>query len=135
MALYQRTVLATGEHIGDPAPLPFDLIGSLTDADLAHLSDFGPAEQYAGQGFIRVADPVVPAPRYIHKAVFLQRLPAAVRIAIRTASKTDVLIEDFLDVLYATDQVDLDNENLTAGVAYMETEGLLTSDQAAALLA
>lgn len=136
---YQRKNLADDTNVGSPQPLPLALVG-LTDDVLADLSAFVPlaADElgFANQGFFPVADPPAPAPaRFLHKSIFLQRLPAAVRIAIRTASKTDVLIEDFLDVLYATDQVDLDNANMIAGIGYLESEGLLTSDQAAALLA
>lgn len=136
---YQRKNLADDSNVGSPQPLPAELVG-LTDTVLADLSAFVPlaADElgYAGQGFFPVADPPSPAPaRFIHKSIFLQRLSPATRIAIRAASETDPLIEDFLDVLYATDEVDLDNANTTAGVDYMVSEGLLTSDQAAALLA
>lgn len=61
MTNYQRITVSTGAEIGEPAPLPADLMG-LTDDSLADLSAALNAEAceqlgYAGQGFLPVADP------------------------------------------------------------------------------
>lgn len=136
MALYQRKRLSNGQNIGSPAPLPADLVGFLTDADLERLAELNPAAEYAGHGFFRVPDPEPePAPRRISRIGFLQRIPTEKRIAIRTAAKTDVLIEDFLDLLGATDIIELDHEATVAGLAYLVGESLLTAQDVEAIRA
>lgn len=137
--LYQRKLLPD-TNIGDPVPLPAELVG-LDDDTLADLSahlDAGAVQQlgYVGQGFIPVPDPE-PAPltRWLHKAILLQRIPAAKRIAIRTAAQTDPIIEDFLDLLYQTENVDLDNPNLTAGLNYIVSQGLIDASDVQTILA
>lgn len=136
MALYQRKRLSNGQNIGSPAPLPADLVGFLTDADLERLAELNPAAEYAGHGFFRVPDPEPePEPRRISRIGFLQRIPTEKRIAIRTAAKTDVLIEDFLDLLGATDIIELDHEATVAGLAYLVSENLLTADDVEAIRA
>lgn len=136
MSTYQRKTLATGENIGAPGPLPADLVGGLTDADLERLGELGPAAHYAGQGFFRVADPEPePAVRRITRIGFMQRMDPAKRMAIRTAAKTDIVIEDFLDLLAATDLVELDHADTIAGLGYLVSQELLTTDDVADLRA
>jgi len=136
MAIYQRRDLETGEDIGLPGPLPEDLWGSLSDGDLEHLADLNPAAHYAGQGFFRVPDPEPePVVRRLSRIAFLQRLGAPKRIQIRGAAKTDVVVEDFLDLLGATDLIELDNADTLAGVQYLVAHNLLTEADAEALLA
>lgn len=132
---YQKIELPSGDAIGNPGALPAELVG-LADTSLADLNWTDPSLGFHGFGFVPVADPdPEPAQRWIHKAIFIQRIAAANRIAIRAAAKTDPLIEDFLDVLYATDLVNLDNAETQAGVAYLVSENLLTAGEAEALLA
>src|SRR3990167_3110566 len=134
--LYQRISLATSEPIGEPGPLPADLLGGLTDADLAVLGTLGPAEHYVGLGFLPVEPDPAPAPvRRLARIAFLQRLPPLKRIGIRTAAKTDVFIEDFLDLLSATDLIELDHADTLAGVGYLISQSLLTQEEAETLLA
>lgn len=54
--LYQRKDNVAGTLIGQPAPLPAELVG-LEDASLADLSWVDEALGYSGQGFTPVADP------------------------------------------------------------------------------
>lgn len=132
--MYQRIQLPS-TNIGEPGPLPDALVG-LTDDVLADLSvhlDAGALAELGltGVGFVRVADPEPePTVRRITRIGFLQRMDPAKRIAIRTAAKTDVLIEDFLDLLGATDLVELDHPDTVMGLGYLVAQGLLTSEDA-----
>jgi hypothetical protein len=114
----------------------------LTDDTLADLSahldpDAAQALGYAGQGFFPVAEPIPEPvrPRWIHKAILKQRIPAQKRIAVRVAAKTDPIIEDFLDLLNSADEVLLDNPETIAGMAYCVSLGLLSAQEAAEVLA
>lgn len=137
--LYQRKLLSDMSDIGEPGPLPQVLVGSLDDVNLADLSWLPPeVTGYEGQGFFPYAPPEPepqPVIRWLHKSLVLQRIPAANRIAIRAAAQSDPIIYDFLDLLYQTDQVDLDNANLIAGLGYLVGEGLLTAEDVATIRA
>ena len=138
--LYQRISLATGDPVGDPAPLPREFQGSMTDADLARVGEVVARElsEYSDAGFVPYTPPAPePAPviRWLHKAIVLQRIPAEKRIAVRMAAKTDPIIEDFLDLLRQTDQVDLDNANLIQGFGYLVQLELMTAEDVAAVRA
>jgi hypothetical protein len=137
--LYQRKRLSDMSDIGDPAPLPQELWGSLSDEDLAHIGDLVPPErleEYGGQGFFPVPPPPPPPPiRWLHKAILLQRIPAQKRIAIRGAEASDPIIADFMFLLTQSEDVDLDNDNLVAGLGYLVTQGLLSADDVAAVRA
>jgi hypothetical protein len=142
MPLYQCKQLADLSAVGEPGPLPADLQGGLTDADLERLGLIpSVAPQYAGLGFFRVADPAPAAPtRWLDKAIVFQRIPADKRIAIRAAARPgsetyDPVIEDFLDLIRQTREVDLDNANLVAGLSYLVGQGCLTADDVAAIRA
>lgn len=63
----------------------------------------------------------------------MQRLTLAERIAIRAAG--DPIIDDYLDLLRVATLVNLDNSDTINGVAYMVSQGLLTPERGAALLA
>ncbi|MBL8774063.1 MAG: hypothetical protein JNK30_21935 [Phenylobacterium sp.] len=137
--LYQRIIVSTGAEVGDPGPLPSTLEG-LTEAALAnlpaHLDPTACAELgYDDAGFLPVAEPEPAAPRTVSRLAFMQRLSPQKRIAIRTAGKSDPVIEDFLDLLGAATLVDLDHADTMQGTAYLVAEGLLTQQEADALLA
>lgn len=125
---YQRKTVSTDASIGDPGPLPTDLVG-LDDTSLADLDrwlDPGAAIQlgYAGQGF-------VPMLRKITAIAFKQRLTGGERIAIRTAGATDPIVADFLDLLATSTLVDLDHADTVNGLAYLVSESLLDADRPA----
>jgi hypothetical protein len=127
MADYQRIVLQTGERLGDPGPLPHDLVG-LADSDLADLGWTDPNLGYVGQGFVLMT-------RKVSALGFMQRLSAEKRIAIRAAAGGDAIITDFLDLLSKASIVDLDHEDTVNGLNYLVSQGLLTAEEVAAVRA
>lgn len=138
MALYQRKSLATGEDVGAPAPLPRIFQGGMSDADLARVGELVAAEfveEWGDAGFVRAPDPPAPESRWVHQVLFKKRLAPAERIAIRAASASDAAIFDFLDVLNSSEQVNLDDEELVAALAYLVVLGLLAPDRPAEIRA
>lgn len=137
--LYQR-VNSQGQNVGEPGPLPEALRG-LDDSVLDDLdAHFDPQALQqlglAGAGFLPVEPPEPePEPRRITRIGFMQRIPTPKRIAIRTASKTDAVIEDFLDLLAATDLIELEHPDTLMGVQYLVMQGLLTQAEAEAVVA
>lgn len=140
MSLYQRINATTGLLVGEPAPLPSNLVG-LKDESLANLeqalgSTIAHELGFGGAGFLPVEPPEPePEPRRITRIGFMQRIPTPKRIAIRTASKTDAVIEDFLDLLAATDLIELEHPDTLMGVQYLVMQGLLTQAEAEAVVA
>ena len=132
--LYQIHDIVTDTPIGEPAPLPAELVG-LDNASLADLSWVDPALGFSGQGFLPVyvviPEPVVP--RDITAIAFLQRFTTAERVAIRASA--DPIIADYLDLLRVSTLVNLDNADTVQGVSYLVAQGLLTPERADALLA
>lgn len=131
---YQRKNLADMSNIGEAGPLPADLLG-LDDDSLSDLSASvrGAADQlgYAGQGFF-------PMTRKLSALAFKQRMTGPERIAIRTAAATNPIIADFLDLLDtagAGGLIELDHADTIAGLGYLVSESLLTSQRAAAIRA
>ncbi len=135
---YQRILVADQSEIGEPGPLPPELVG-LSDESLADLSAALNADAcdvlgFTGQGFLPVPDPEPPAPpRNISAIAFKQRLTGAERRAIRAASATDEVIADFLDLLNTPGAglVDLDHADTVNGCAYLVAQELLSSERAA----
>lgn len=86
-------------------------------------------------------NPPAPAPvRRIAALAFRKRLPPATRAAITLAAHTaaaggDATLQTFLADLSAARFVDLDDAEVIAGVAAFQAAGLITAEQAIALLA
>ena len=137
--LYQRKTLPS-ILMGDPAPLPAELVG-LSDECLADLSASVPeaAQElgYAGQGFFPVEPPPPPPPVVdeLNKIDFLRLFTQAERIAIRDAAAVNPLIADYEDMLKATDKPRLSDPDIQTGVPLLELGGLLAPGRAAQILA
>lgn len=58
---------------------------------------------------------------------FLQRFTQAERIAIEAS--TDVYVKDFSSLLKAAQEIDFDDSNTHAGMAYLVSLGLLTEER------
>jgi len=139
MTLYQRKTLPDA-LMGDPAPLPAELVG-LSDACLADLSAaLGVAADetgFAGQGFFPFTpEPPPPAPvDELHKVDFLRLFTQAERIAIRQAAKVNQVVEDYQDMLDASPgKVRLSDPDIQEGVPELEDAGLIGPGRAAQIL-
>jgi len=139
MTLYQRKTLPDA-LMGDPAPLPAELVG-LSDASLADLSAaLGVAAEetgFAGQGFFPFTpEPPPPAPvDELHKVDFLRLFTQAERIAIRQAAKVNQVVEDYQDMLDASPgKVRLSDPDIQEGVPELEDAGLIGPGRAAQIL-
>ena len=77
-------------------------------------------------------DQPAPAPvtRVITLRAFYDRFTQPERLAIRTAAKTDVVVEDFMKYAEAGPTVDMDSDKTAAGLAYLETEELISAGRA-----
>lgn len=76
---------------------------------------------------------VVVAPHTVEPLAFLKRFTQAERIAIKASS--DVQVQDFLLLITAAkDYIDLDDTNVTNGLAYLVALGLLTEARKAEIL-
>jgi len=62
---------------------------------------------------------------------FMTRFTMEERVAIRAASKTDPLIDDFLELLKISDYIYPTHAMTQAGLAYMVSQNLLTAERAA----
>jgi hypothetical protein len=57
------------------------------------------------------------------------------RIAIRTAAKSNPIVEDFMHLLDLAADVNLTHAATMQGVGYLEQQGLIAAGRAAAILA
>jgi len=136
--LYQRKTLPD-TLMGDPAPLPAELVG-LADASLADLSAaLGVAADetgFAGQGFFPFTPPPPPPPPVdeLHKVDFLRLFTQAERIAIRQAAKVNPVVEDYQAMLDAATIIRLSDPDIQEGVPELEDAGLLAPGRAAQIL-
>jgi hypothetical protein len=136
--LYQRKTLPD-TNIGDPAPLPAELVG-LSDASLADLSAaLGVAADetgYAGQGFFPFTPEPPPPPPVdeLHKVDFLRLFTQAERIAIRQAAKVNQVVEDYQAMLDAATIIRLSDADIQEGIPELEDAGLLAPGRAAQIL-
>jgi len=137
--LYQRKTLPD-TLMGDPAPLPAELVG-LADDSLADLSAaLGVAADetgYAGQGFFPFTPEPPPPPPVdeLHKVDFLRLFTQAERMAIREAAADNPLIADYQHMLDAATVVRLSDPDIQTGVPLLELGGLIGVGRAAQILA
>jgi len=61
---------------------------------------------------------------------FMTRFTMEERVAIRAAAKTDPVIDDFLELLEISDYIYPAHEMTLAGLQYMVSQNLLTSERA-----
>jgi len=136
--LYQRKTLPD-TNMGDPAPLPAELVG-LSDASLADLSAaLGVAADetgFAGQGFFPFTPEPPPPPPVdeLHKVDFLRLFTQAERIAIRQAAKVNPVVEDYQAMLDAATIIRLSDPDIQEGIPELEDAGLLAPGRAAQIL-
>jgi len=136
--LYQRKTLPD-TLMGDPAPLPAELVG-LSDDSLADLSAaLGVAADetgFAGQGFFPFTPEPPPPPPVdeLHKVDFLRLFTQAERIAIRQAAKVNPVVEDYQAMLDAATIIRLSDADIQEGIPELEDAGLIGPGRAAQIL-
>lgn len=133
MSLYQRKLLSDDSDIGEPGPLPGDLVG-LADESLADLSWVAASQGYVGAGYFPVADPPQSV-RLITTRDFMRRLTSAELLAIETAAETNAQIRVLLRLLYAGPTVNLDVADTVSALGYLTSLGLLASGRSAEIRA
>ena len=81
--------------------------------------------------------PVVqqPVERILTKLAYLRHFSAEERITIRTAAKTNAVLEDYLSMLELADEINLDDPDTVAAVEMLEQAGLLAAGRSAEILA
>jgi hypothetical protein len=93
----------------------------------------GPGWTYDGQTFHEPV-PVQLPKQPLTKLQFLERFTAQQRIAIRAARTSDPVIDDALQLLDLAENVQTDRADTQAWVQYLVVKGLLTADNASAIL-
>lgn len=80
---------------------------------------------------------VVPPPpvRVLSKVAYLKRFTQTERINIRAAAAVNPVVDDYVQLLNLTNEVDLDAPDTVGGVNALEAAGLLSAGRAAEILA
>jgi hypothetical protein len=100
---------------------------------------FDPA--YAGADFVTldelgvVLDTGVNGVTTWTQLAFLRRFTTPERLAIRTAAKESVVLEDFMALLQAATEVRSDDVDVVAGLQALEQFGLIAAGRAAQIMA
>ena len=84
---------------------------------------------------LQIPEPAAPVVRIVTKREYLGRFTQAERVAIRTAAKSSVELEDYLALLEISEEIDLDDEDLIAGLTTLEAAGLIAEGRAAEIRA
>lgn len=141
--LYQRKILASGANVGDPGPLPAELVG-WPDEALADVSKAAPqaAQQlgYAGHGFFPVEEPAPPLPppppsTVLTRTQFLSLFTMAEVILIKQTAKTNTVVDYYQYMLDSATTLDLNSKTVIDGVNGLEAYGLIAQGRAAQVLA
>lgn len=84
---------------------------------------------------IEVSEPVAPTPgRVMTKLEFLRRFTGAERIALRTVAKENPVVEDYMALLDAAQEVNTADPDTSGGVMMLEAAGLLGAGRAMEIL-
>jgi hypothetical protein len=73
--------------------------------------------------------------RTLSKLEYLRRFTGTERISIRTAAKSNAVLEDYLAMLELAEEIRLDDADTVAAVNMLEQVGLLATGRAAEILA
>jgi len=118
-------LMSVGDVIADPLP---DGLASIEIAE----PDFSTHEwDAASRSFMPKAVNTV---RVWSRYEFLTRIPTQKRISIRTAAKSDPVVEDFVALLDAVSEVRSDDPGTAAGLDYLVYAGLLDAAEKEAIL-
>lgn len=89
-------------------------------------------KQWTGAEWVNVPAPVS---RTLTKLEYLRRFTQQERVGIRTAAKTEPVLEDYLALLDLAQEVSLDDPDTVAAVTLLELSGLIAQGRAAEILA
>lgn len=78
-----------------------------------------------------IASPPKPLPpkQWDSTLAFLREFTRQERISIRSAAKNDPVIEDFMDLLEKSPTVHADDEDVIAGMQYLDDQGYITTER------
>jgi hypothetical protein len=79
--------------------------------------------------------PPLPSAPVVDALAFRRLFTPAERLAITEAGYTDPMVRMFMDDAAAAGALHLDHPDVTAGLAYMQSRGLLTAERVAAIKA
>lgn len=69
------------------------------------------------------------------KRAFLERFTPEERVAVRTAAQSNIAIQDYLELVNVSDNIDLTYATTVAGVQQLEAAGLIAAGRAGEILA
>jgi hypothetical protein len=106
-------------------------IGQIIIADLAFVEAHYPGD------FTEIEEPPAPVPtvRVLSKVTYLKRFTQTERINIRAAAAANPVVDDYVQLLNLTSEVDLDDPDTVGGANALEAAGLLEAGRAAEILA
>lgn len=121
----------------------------ISDGHLYAISRSIPTNLPPGRNYVEVPgygdgwewDPIaktmqaVPVPRYILTTDFLNRFSVAEREALYTGQSTDPRIQDFLYRIPLHERVDLDSPDVTDGIDYLISVGIIDPARKSEILA
>lgn len=81
---------------------------------------------------LQIPEPVV---RIVTKREYLGRFMQAERVAIRTAAKQSAELEDYLELLALSEDINLDDPDLVLRLTMLEVAGLIAPGRAAEIRA
>ena len=94
--------------------------------------------EYPFSEFNHIAEKLVepaPIPRIITKLEYLRRFTTEERVTIRTASKSESVLEDYLAMMELAQDINLDDVDTIAAVNMLALSGLIAPTRAAEILA
>ncbi len=136
-------------HFDDKPEIVFEIInvdGSFTYTDmLGNVIEYTPTNGYQSRNWLNIRlDWMEPLPAdaliisanqpIITKLQFLERFTQAERIAIRDAAKTNPYVEDFLDLLNAATEVNVEYQQTIDAINALIGLGLISSDSKTKIL-
>ena len=78
-------------------------------------------------------DPAPPTPIRITSVDFIQRFTVQERLTLRAAEKTNPVLNDFMELLRLSGGFDIPSEEVTQGLGFLVSQGLLTPQRAAVI--
>ena len=84
---------------------------------------------------LQIPEPAAPVVRIVTKREYLGRFMQAERVAIRTAAKQSAELEDYLELLALSEDINLDDPDLVLRLTRLEGVGMIAPGRAAEIRA